>query len=65
VGLPAGRDFWLFDDQDVWDMHYDDDGRFLKATRSASAQYLIQCRQWRDIALDQAITLADYLRTAA
>ena len=46
-------------------MHYDDQGRFLKATRSESPQYLNQCRQWRDIALDQAITLADYLRTAA
>jgi hypothetical protein len=46
-------------------MHYDTAGRFLKATRSESAQYLDQCRQWRDIALSQAITLADYPRTAA
>ena len=65
AGLPAGRDFWLLDDQEVWDMHYDDQGRFLKAIRSESPQYLNQCRQWRDIALNQAITLADYLRTAA
>ena len=44
---------------------YDDEGRFLKATRSDSARYLSRCRQWRDIALEQAVTLADYLRTAA
>ena len=65
AGLPTAHDFWLLDDQEVWDMHYDDEGRFLKATRSDSAQYLTQCRQWRDTALDQAITLIDYLRTAA
>ena len=65
AGLPKGRDFWLFDDREVWDMHYDTAGRFLRATRSESPQYLDQCRQWRDIALNQAITLADYLRTAA
>ncbi|MGL4174724.1 MAG: DUF6879 family protein [Dermatophilaceae bacterium] len=27
-------DFWLFDDREVWDMHYDEAGRFVKATRS-------------------------------
>jgi hypothetical protein len=64
-GLPTGRDFWLFDDREVWDMHYDPEGRFLKATRSESPEYLQQCRSWRDIALSQAIPLADYLRAAA
>lgn len=64
-GLPTGRDFWLFDDAEVWDMHYDADGRFVRATRSESDRYLDQCRQWRDTALDQAVTLADYLRAAA
>jgi hypothetical protein len=65
TGLPKGRDYWLLDDQEVWDMHYDTGGQFLKATRLESSQDLNQCRQWRDIALNQAITLADYLRTAA
>ena len=64
-GLPTDRDFWLFDDAEVWDMHYDADGRFINATRSESSRYLDQCRRWRDIAVDQAVTLADYLRTAA
>ena len=63
--LPQGDDFWLFDDADVWDMHYDSEGQFLKAIRAASSSRIEQCVRWRDVALAQAVTLADYLRTAA
>lgn len=65
AGLPTGQDFWLFDDSEVWDMHYDTEGRFLNATRSESESYRDQCRRWRDVALDQALTLGEYLRAAA
>jgi hypothetical protein len=63
-GLPEDVDFWLFDDREVWDMHYDDEGRFVKATRSDSASHLDQCRRWRDAALAQSLDLADYLSPA-
>ena len=62
AGLPRGVDYWLFDDREVWDMHYDDEGRFLRAARSTSASHLDQCREWRDSAIAQSITLSDYLR---
>lgn len=63
--LPMGGDFWLFDDREVWDMHYDDEGHFLRATRSASGSHLGECRHWRDIALNRSVSLADYLSDAA
>jgi hypothetical protein len=65
AGLPRGLDYWLFDDRAVWDMHYDDTGRFLRAARSTSASHLDECRQWRDSAIRQSISLSDYLRLGA
>lgn len=65
TNLPVGQDFWLFDDREVWDMHYDSEGRFLEAARSDSASHLDDCRRWRDAALKQSISLSDYLRHAA
>jgi hypothetical protein len=64
AGLPQGVDYWLFDDRDVWDMHYDHEGGFLRATRSKSVSHLDQCRHWRDSAIAQSITLSDYLQYA-
>jgi hypothetical protein len=61
-GIPRATDFWLFDDREVWDMEYDDGGYFLRARRSDSPSYLEQCRQWRDEALHQSISLGDYTR---
>jgi hypothetical protein len=65
VGLPEGVDFWLFDDREVWDMHYDEQGRFVEAARSTSADHVDQCRRWRDATLSQSMTLSEYLRRAA
>ncbi len=65
AGLPRNRDFWLFDDRDIWEMSYDDQGRFLSATLAQSREHLDECRRLRDLALDQSISLADYLRHAA
>jgi hypothetical protein len=63
--LPRGGDFWLFDDREVWDMHYDAEGHFLRATRSASTSHLDECRAWRDVAIKRSVSLADYLSNAA
>ncbi|MGL5824634.1 MAG: DUF6879 family protein [Nocardioides sp.] len=67
-GWPADlprADFWLFDDREVWDMHYDEAGRFVKATRSDSASHLADCRRWRDAAIAQSVGLSDYLHHVA
>jgi hypothetical protein len=63
-GLPRATDFWLFDDREVWDMGYDNLGHFLSARRSTSQSHLKQCRQWRDEALRQSISLEAYTRSA-
>lgn len=62
--LPQGDDFWLFDNREVWDMHYDTDGRFIRAALNTSADRLQQCQAWRNAAAAQAVTLADYLLAA-
>ena len=64
-GLPKGQDFWLFDDTDIWDMQYDEKGRFLRATHSDDPDHLEECRRWRDLALGTSIDLTDYLRHQA
>ncbi len=61
-GLPRGRDFWLFDDTEVWDMHYDEQGRFVRATCTDDPDHVQECRRWRDLALENSIDLSDYLR---
>lgn len=61
IDLPRDADFWLFDDTEVWDMHYDSEGRFLAAVQSKSDSHLADCRRWRDRALNLAVPLADYL----
>lgn len=58
--LPRATDFWLFDDREVWDMHYDNAGRFLAATRCQSGEHLERCRQWQATALSQAVPLQAY-----
>jgi hypothetical protein len=65
TGLPRGVDYWLFDDREVWDMHYDEQGRFLRAVRSDDPDRLDTCRRWRDTALQTSMSLTDYLRRQA
>lgn len=54
-------DYWLFDEQDVWRMHYNDDhtwaGAELLDHDSAVADHL----KWRDAAVASALSLDDYL----
>ncbi|AZQ73239.1 DUF6879 family protein [Streptomyces abikoensis] len=57
-GLPD-HDFWLFDDADVYRMHYTAGGRFAGA-ELLSADRLAEYRQYRDIASAHAVPFAEY-----
>lgn len=63
-GWPAGlprHDYWLFDDHDVWRMHYGDDHRFEGAELLDDESVIAEHLRWRDVALAQAVPLTDYL----
>ena len=60
AGLPQ-HDYWLFDDRDVWQMHYNDDHTFHGAELIEDEAAISHYLQWRDIALAQAVPLSDYL----
>lgn len=60
-GLPQ-HDYWLFDDRDVWRMHYGDDFRFTGA-ELLDEGVLADHLRWRDTALAKAVPLHDYLAT--
>jgi hypothetical protein len=53
-------DYWLFDETDVWRMHYDEGMRWVGAElldRSATPDHV----RWRDHALELSTPLDDYL----
>jgi hypothetical protein len=54
------HDFWLFDDERLWLMDYDPQGRFQATRRVDDPAAVDQHRRWRDAALAQSIPLADY-----
>lgn len=58
TGLPD-HDFWLFDDQSVYQMHYTPDGAFIGA-ELLPAHRLAEYRHYRDRALAEAVPFADY-----
>jgi len=58
-GVPR-HDYWLFDDERLWLMEYDADGAFQAARHIDDSAAVRQHRQWRDAALAQSISLADY-----
>ena len=62
-GLPR-RDYWLFDDTDLWALTYTPDGGFQHADLIIDAALVAEHRRWRDHALSMAIPLADYLATS-
>jgi hypothetical protein len=62
TGLPKDLDFWLFDDRDVWDMHYTPAGQFVRAVRSKSPEHIAECRQWRDRALALSVAFSSYIQ---
>ena len=54
------HDFWLFDNDRLWLLDYDAQGRFLATRRIQDVAAIDQHRRWRDAALAQSIPLADY-----
>jgi hypothetical protein len=62
VGVPR-HDYWLFDDHDVWRMHYHDNYRFTGAELLDNEDAIAKHLQWRNNALAQAVPLHDYLAT--
>ncbi|GAA0306040.1 hypothetical protein GCM10010302_50880 [Streptomyces polychromogenes] len=58
TGLPD-HDFWLFDDQDVYRMHYTPEGAFTGA-ELLPAHRLAEYQDYRDRALAEAVPFADY-----
>ena len=63
-GLPY-EDFWLFDDELVLKMHYDDEGHFLGATKITEPARVAEYRKARDVALRAAVPLDQYRKTHA
>jgi hypothetical protein len=58
-GLPR-HDFYLFDDREVWRMHYNDDYTFAGAEQLDGPDAQAQHRRWRDRALELALPLHEY-----
>jgi hypothetical protein len=55
------HDFWLFDDRDVWKMHYHENFRFAGAELLDDPEVVARHLRWRDLALARAVPLRDYL----
>jgi uncharacterized protein DUF6879 len=53
-------DFFLFDERDIWRMHYNDDYTFAGAEQLDGPDVLSRHLRWRDRALDLAIPLHEY-----
>ncbi|MFC5662290.1 DUF6879 family protein [Kitasatospora misakiensis] len=60
VGLPD-HDFWLFDDTEVYRMHYTADGKFVGAEK-LPAEAAPQYRRYSEIAVTHALPFAEYWR---
>jgi uncharacterized protein DUF6879 len=56
----ARDDFFLFDDRDVWRMHYNADYTWAGAELIDGGEVLAQHLRWRDRALELAIPLLAY-----
>ncbi|MFE3990266.1 DUF6879 family protein [Streptomyces goshikiensis] len=56
---PPDHDFWLFDDQDVYRMHYTPEGAFIGA-ELLTANRLAEYQGYRDCSLAEAVPFADY-----
>ena len=54
------HDYFVFDERDVWRMHYNDDCSFYGAELLEGPDVLADHLRWRDIALAHAIPLNEY-----
>lgn len=59
-GVPH-EDYWLFDERDLWRMHYHENFRFKGAELIEDESAVADAIRARDAALNSAIPLADYL----
>lgn len=53
------HDFWLFDDRDVYRMHYTPEGKFIGG-ELLPAERLTEYQGYRDLALTRAVPFAAY-----
>lgn len=58
-GLPT-YDYYVFDERDVWRMHYHDDFTFAGAELLEGDDVLADHLRWRDLALAQAIPILEH-----
>lgn len=56
-----GRDFWIFDDRDVWALEYDSAGSFLGAALLEDPAAIARHLRWRDTLLEHSIPVDRYL----
>lgn len=69
IAAPQGRrppelplhDYWLFDEREVWKMHYYENFHFAGAELLDDPDVVAEHLRWRDIALSRAVPLHDYL----
>lgn len=62
AGLPR-HDYWLFDDERLYAMHYADSGRFLGVERVCDEAAVLRSREWRDAAWRLATPWPDWITT--
>lgn len=63
AGVPR-HDFWLFDDKDLWLMHYTAEGLYVGAENIVDPVAIERHRRWRDLCLAKSVPLSTYLSTA-
>jgi hypothetical protein len=59
--LLPDHDFWLFDDREAGVMDYSPEGEFLGAAMTSDPDAIKAYRQVRDLAVERAVPLAQYL----
>lgn len=59
----AQHDYWLFDDRELWVMHYTEAGAYLGAENIADPSEVDQHRRWRDVAITHSVPFHSYLGT--
>lgn len=59
------HDYWLFDERDLWRMHYRDDHTWAGAELLSDDSVVADHLRWRDAALAQSVPLEDYLSARA
>lgn len=55
------HDYWLFDDQEVWRLHYHENFHFKGAELLDDPDKVTDHRRWRDIALAHSVPLEQYV----